>query len=377
MVTHYDSFPSRPFAKCYHNTFKQDPSHVQISVHAIGLNFADVFAVLGLYSAAGNPPFTPGFELSGVVQAVGDDVTEFQVGDRVFALTRFGAYSTVLQIHRDYVYPLHHDWTFAEGAAWPCQALTAWYALCVLGGLNKGACRLLTSAQKRVIVHSAAGGVGLALVELIRHIGGDVIATIGDASKASILLKRGVPASRIVVRNGDDADAFEKTVRQILKEQQHQGEEQHGTNGVDVVIDPIMGPYFQAGWKLLNRGGRYIVMGSASLMPSTALVGFRNFKSLTTLVWRYLRRPKLDLIAAIDQNKTVSAFNLGRLFDCSELVKIGFDELSQVDIRKPFIGRTFAFDDVHEALRTFQSGTTVGKIVLLVDGSKRRHTTLS
>lgn len=328
---------------------------MQICVRAVGLNFADVFAVLGLYSPAGSPPFTPGFEVSGIIQAVGDDVRQFQVGERVFAVTRFGAYTTVLNVHEDYVYHMKPNWTFAEAAAWPCQALTAWYALCILGGLNKGACGLLSSPEKRVVVHSAASGIGLMLVELIRYIGGEIIATVGNKDKIPILLQRGIPANRIIVRGTDDIDGFEKTVRARLRGQ-----------GVDVIIDPVMGSYFHQGWKLLNRGGRYIVMGSSSLMPPTSL-SFRNLWSVMALGWHYWRRPKLDLIAAMNHNKTASAFNLGLLFDCSQLIKSGFNELNDADIRRPFVAHMFSFDQVHNALHEFQAGRTIGKLVLLVN----------
>lgn len=338
----------------------QGPNQVRISIRAIGLNFADVFAVLGLYALAGQPPFTPGFEVSGIVQAVGSAVTSVQVGDRVFAVTRFGAYTTGLNIHEDYVSLLRDDWSFSEGAAWPCQALTAWYALCVLGGLNKGACRMLTSPHKRVVVHSAAGGVGLMLLELVRHIGGEVVATIGHRDKIPTLLERGVPSDRIIVRGTDDIDGFEKTVRKRLD-----GE------GVDVVIDPVMGNYFDEGWRLLNRGGRYIVMGSSSMMPSGSL-GMRYLGTLASLAWRYIRRPKLDLLAAMNQNRSVAAFNIGALFDRTDLLQNGFDELNQIDMRRPLIGRTFGFADMRDALRFFQSGLTVGKTVVLVDDEQIR-----
>lgn len=325
-------------------------------MRAIGLNFADVFAVLGLYSLAGSTPLTPGFEVSGVVEQVGRRVTTHRVGDRVFALTRFGGYTTVINVGEAFVHAIPNGWSFGEAAAWPCQAMTAWYALCILGGLNRGACRLLTSASKRVVVHSAAGGVGLHLVELVRHIGGEVIATVGSADKIDVLLARGVPRTRILVRGSDDCDGFERAVRQRMR----QGE------GVDVVIDPVMGHYFQPGWRLLNRGGRYIVMGSASLMP-TGQVSMWNVRSMATLAWRYLCRPRLDLLAAINQNRSVSAFNMGALFDCADVMNSGFDELSQMDMKPPFIGRSFSFDDAHEALHLFRSGSTVGKLVLLVE----------
>lgn len=333
----------------------QTPGQVLVSVRAIGMNFADVYGVLGLYSSAGQPPYTPGFEICGVIHAIAEDVTEFKVGDKVFGLTKFGAYTTAISIHQDYIRHLPSDWSFEQGAAWSAQAITAWYALSVLGGISKNNSRVLTSPAKRVLVHSAAGGVGLLLVELIRHMGGEIIATVGHPDKIEILRQRGVAPERIIVRNVDDADdGFEETVRKRIGD---------GNGGVDVVIDSVMGPYFNPGWNLLNRGGRYIVMGAASLMPSTSL-SLGNIGTIFRLMWGYLRRPKLDLVGTINENKTVSGFNIGMLFDCKDLLKNGFSDLFEMDLPAPFVSRTFAFDDAKDALREFQKGRSVGKLVI-------------
>lgn len=342
-------------------------------MRAVGLNFADVYSVLGLYPLAGQPPFTPGFEVSGVVDAVGRNSTSFSVGDRVFALTRFGGYCTVLNVVQSQVVRLKEGWTYAEGAAWPCQALTAWYSLCVLGGIRRGDdCRLLTSRHKRVLVHSAAGGVGLMLVKLVRAVGGDVVATVGSAEKVRTLTACGVRPERIFVRGVDDKDAgLEVAVRKRLAAEKEEngstveGDEDEG--GVDVVVDGAMGNYFREGWRLLNSGGRYIVMGSASLMPSGAL-GWMHLRNVLTLAWRFVTRPRLDLVAAINENKSVSAFNLGALFWREEVVKRGLGDLEELcGDKRPMVGRVFDFEEAREALQFFQTGKSVGKLVLLVD----------
>jgi D-arabinose 1-dehydrogenase-like Zn-dependent alcohol dehydrogenase len=123
---------------------------VCVKIHAIGLNFADIFAMMGLYSATPKGSFIPGLEYAGVVQSVGKKVQRVAVGDAVMGVVRFGAYATHVVIEEEYVLPIPQGWTFAEGAAFIVQALTAYYALFPLGALQRGA---------TVLIHSAAGGV--------------------------------------------------------------------------------------------------------------------------------------------------------------------------------------------------------------------------
>ena len=131
-----------------------DPAahEVTIAVKSIGLNFADLFAIWGLYSATPKGVFVPGLEYSGVITKVGKDVQQAKVGDRIMGVTRFGAYATHLNIDHRYAIPLPEDWTFPEGAAYLVQMMTAYYGLVYLGAIQDGS---------TVLIHSAAGGVGL------------------------------------------------------------------------------------------------------------------------------------------------------------------------------------------------------------------------
>lgn len=321
--------------------------------------------MLGLYDEAGPAPLTPGFEVSGVVESVGPDVTRHSVGDRVWAMTRFGAYTTAINVDEEYARPLKDGWSFADGAAFPAQAFTAWYALCVLGAMPssaEGRPRHVTSARRAVLVHSAAGGVGLQLVEMIRHIGGMAVCTVGNEEKARLLQDRcGVPRERVIVRGVDDErDSFETVVR---------GRALAGEGGLDVVVDSVLGDYFAPGYELLNPGGRYIVMGSASIMPKGGISLFRlsGWQNLIRMGWKFLNRPKLDLVMTIGKNKSVSGFNVLGIFSQIDFLLRGFDELEEMDLPKPFVGRTFSFDETRQALEYFQSGRSMGKIVLVVN----------
>jgi synaptic vesicle membrane protein VAT-1 len=133
------------------------PGEARLRVEAVGLNFADIFACQGLYSATPSGAFPPGLECAGTLEALGpqrpgDPLSTLAVGDRVAVLTRFGGYASALNFDLRYAVPFPAAWSSAEAAAWPVQALTAWYGLLPLGGLRKGQC---------VLVQSAAGGVGM------------------------------------------------------------------------------------------------------------------------------------------------------------------------------------------------------------------------
>eukprot|EP00177_Eucheuma_denticulatum_P004816 GFKZ01008746.1.p1 GENE.GFKZ01008746.1~~GFKZ01008746.1.p1 ORF type:complete len:392 (-),score=42.46 GFKZ01008746.1:630-1778(-) len=341
------------------------PHEVRIKTRAVGMNFADCFALLGLYELAGNPPFTPGFEVSGVIEAVGSDVVDFSSGDRVWAICRFGCYATAMNIDSEYVRKLADDWTFAEGAAYPAQAFTAWYALCELGGMPcgvGGSAGPLTSERRAVLVHSAAGGGGSKLVRMVLEIGGVPVCTVGNEEKAKMLMECfGLKREQIVVRGVDDAAVgLESVVRERALGS-------HG--GVDVVVDSVLGRYFAPGFALLNPGGRYIVMGSANMMPSGSISLWRlsGWCNLIRLAWKWVWRPRLDLVNAINQNKTVSAFNVGSLFAERKLLRKGFEALDGMNLGKPIVGMEFPFSEAVQALRYFQGGQSVGKVVLTLD----------
>ena len=161
------------------------PGQARVAVRAVGLNFADLFACLGLYSATPAGPFVPGLEFAGVVEALGPPAAGgmphcgLRSGDRVIGLTRFGAYATALNLDLRYLTPIPPAWSFAEAAAFPVQALTAWYGLIELGALAPG---------DGVLVHSAAGGVGLNALSILAGKGTRVVATVGRPAKRDFLV---------------------------------------------------------------------------------------------------------------------------------------------------------------------------------------------
>ncbi len=311
------------------------PNEVTISVKAIGLNFADIFAIWGLYAATPEGIFTPGLEYSGVVAKIGSEVIGLNEGDRVMGVTRFGAYTTHLNIDHRYVVPLPEDWDFAEGAAFLVQVLTAYYALINLGNLQEG---------QTVLIHSGGGGVGLMANRIAKKYNAYTIGTIGRPNKQALLEKEGY--DRIIVRSKN----FEKDLEQALE-----------GRDLNLILECIGGKILKIGYKQMAPMGRMITYGSARY----ASVG--NRPNYFKLLYYYLTRPKIDPQTMTSDNKSVMAFNLIFLFHHAELMHQILEELRQLDLEKPFVGHRFDFEKIKEAILLFQSGKTMGKVVLEVE----------
>jgi len=325
------------------------PGEARIAVKAIGLNFADLFAGLGLYSATPKGAFVPGLECAGTVEALGPVASPsgsgdapgrvLRQGERVIGLTRFGAYATAINLDVRYLWPLPPDWSFVEGAAFPVQSLTAWYGLIELGGLAPG---------DALLVHSAAGGVGLNALRIADGTGAQVIATVGRPAKRDFLVERcGLAPDRVIVRNRRGFGAQLDGALAAL-----------GVEGFDLVLDAVAGPFFRPAYQRLRPEGRLVLYGAADLMPRRARPNYLR------LALKYLRRPRLDPLRMIAENKSVMAFNLIWLWDRVDRLSQAYDALSRLTPRPPFVGRRFAFADAPAALRHLQSGESIGKVVL-------------
>jgi NADPH:quinone reductase-like Zn-dependent oxidoreductase len=320
------------------------PGEARVAVRAIGLNFADVFTSLGLYSATPKGSFVPGLEIAGVVDAMGpqresgDDVA-CRPGAQVLAVTRFGAFATAVNVDVRYLTTLPEGWSFAQGAAFPVQALTAWYGLVHLARVQAG---------ETVLVHSAAGGVGMNALAVLRSVRANVVATVGGPAKRDFLLTHeGLDASVVIVRSRRHfADQLEGALAALQ------------ARGVDVVFDAVAGPFFQPAYARLRPEGRYVIYGAADFMPSGSRPNY------LMLVPRYLRRPRLDPLQLIAQNRSVIGFNLIWLWSEAERLGVAFQELNRIVRQPPYIGRMFPFAELPAALRWLQRGESIGKVVV-------------
>jgi len=322
------------------------PGEARLRVEAVGLNFADILACLGLYSATPSGPFTPGLECAGTVEALGPPAPSsaalpLTVGDRVCVLTRFGAYADALNFDQRYAIPVPEGWSAAEAAAWPVQGLTAWYGLVERARVCAGEC---------VLVHSAAGGVGLQALSLLESIGARVIGTVGTPEKLDFLLERfgrqARPPAVILRQPRRIADQLDAALAAA------------GSPGFDVVFDAVLGPWFRPAFDRLAPEGRYVLFGAADFMPPGRRPHYAG------LLWRYLRRPRVDPLAMISLNRSLIAFNLIWLWEQVERVPAAISELAAHATHPPHIGLRVPFDRAPEAMRALQSGSTLGKVVL-------------
>ncbi len=321
------------------------PEEVRVAVRTVGLNFADIFAIWGLYGATPKGEFTPGLEYAGEILEAGPAVKPYQSGphkgeiprpgDRVMGVTRFGAYATHLHIDSRYLLPIPESWSFEQGAGYLVQVLTAYYGLKTLGELEKG---------QTVLIHSAAGGVGTQAGRIARQLGAYTIGTVGRQDKVDQLRKEGYNAW--IVR---DPSTFKQDLMQALD-----------GRPLELIMECIGGKIFRAGFELLAPQGRHIVYGSARY----GTVG--NRPNYLRLVWQYLTRPKVDPQKLPEQNKSIMGFNLIYLYERSALMHRLLGEIAALDLPPPVVGHTFPFESLEEALRTFQSGRTQGKVVLTV-----------
>jgi NADPH:quinone reductase-like Zn-dependent oxidoreductase len=306
---------------------------VRIRVRAAGINFADILARIGLYPDAPKPPVVVGYEVAGVVDAVGEGVTTPHEGDRVLALTRFGGYSSSVVVPAAQANRFPDDLSDAEAAAVPLNYLTAAVALYRMAGLTAG---------ETVLVHNAGGGVGIAAVQLARLRRAAVIGT-ASAAKHSALRSFGVEHV-IDYRHAN----VEQEVKRLTK-----------GRGVDVVLDPIGGPSFGVSYRMLAPLGRLVMFGMSSISSDR--------RSL----WRVLRAwwamKRFDPLSLINRNKGVFGLNLGHLWDerrqLQPLMELILTELHAGRL-KPVVARTFPLDKAADAHRFIQSRANIGKVVL-------------
>jgi NADPH:quinone reductase-like Zn-dependent oxidoreductase len=306
---------------------------IRIRVRAAGINFSDILARIGLYPDAPKPPVVVGYEVAGVVDAVGAGVTNPHEGDRVVALTRFGGYADYVVVPASQAYRFPDRLSDAEAAAVPVTYLTAAIALYRMAAVTSG---------ETVLVHNAGGGLGIAATQLARLRRATIIGT-SSAGKHDALRSFGVQHA-IDYRNAD----VEAEVRQLTK-----------GRGVDVVLDPIGGASFGASYRMLAPLGRLVMLGISSMSDEK-----RN-------AWRVLRAwwqmKAFEPLSLINRNRGVFGLNVGHLWDerrqLQPIMELMMTELSAGRL-EPIVARTFPLERVADAHRFIQNRSNIGKVVL-------------
>lgn len=315
-----------------------DDNQVTIEIKSIGLNFADFFCIHGLYKAARKYNLIPGLEFSGLVINKGKFVNEYNIGDKVIGVTKFGAFATHINLDKNYIIKLPEDWSFEEGASFVVQALTAYYALKELGNIQP---------NQTVLIHSVAGGVGIYANRIAKKFNCTTIGTVGDANKIEKIKNENVDYVIVRVNN------FIKYLKEILKDRK-----------IDLLLESLTGKYFKDTFNLLAPQGRAIIYGASDFATHTA------FPNYIELAYKYFTRPKVDILKLIEQNRSVMGFNLIWLYEKGEYLKSLLNEIIELNLQKPYIGEIFDFNQMHEAIKKFQSGKTFGKVVVKVDNNE-------
>lgn len=316
------------------------PGQVLIQVHAAGVNFADTVVRMGLYASAKEFvgwPITPGFEVAGVVVALGDGVTDMAVGDEVFAVTLFGGYASCLAVDRRYVFAKPAGLGFEQAAAIPTVFLTAWYALHELAHPRPG---------QKVLIHSAAGGVGGALVQLALLAGCEVTGVVGGSHKTAAV--RALGAQHVI----------DKSTQNLWREA-----ERLAPDGYDLILDANGVSTLKHSYQHLRRAGKLVVYGFHSMMPRKG--GRPNWPKLAA---DYLRTPRFNPLTMTNDSKSVLAFNLSYLFDRFDVLEMAMAQIAGWvkggAITAPPL-TTYGLDQVARAHADLESGTTVGKLILV------------
>jgi NADPH:quinone reductase-like Zn-dependent oxidoreductase len=315
------------------------PGEVRIAVRAAGINFAELLARAGLYPDAPKPPCVLGYEVAGEVESVGEGVSGHAVGDRVMAATRFGGQAELVTAPAEQALPLPETLGFEQGAAFPVNYGTAQAALFAMGGLKPG---------ERVLIHAAAGGVGIAATQLARNAGAEIFGT-ASASKHDAIREQGV-AHAIDYRAGDFADE----VMRITS-----GE------GIDLAIDAIGPTSFRKDYRLLRPGGRLVMFG---LSETTDARGRNLAATIRGLAGMPLATmPWWKSLMMMNENKGVFGLNLLAWWDREG----SLDRLTEplmADLKagriEPIVAETFPFERAGEAHRYIAERRNIGKVVL-------------
>jgi len=313
------------------------PGQVRVRVHAAGINFAEVFCRLGLYRHAPPAPFVPGFEFAGYIEAVGDAVPSDRVGQSVMGVTRFGGYQGAVVVDATRVRPLPEGWTVEEGAAFPAAALTAAYGLMEPGRLKRG---------EKVVIHSAAGGVGSTAVQIAHAMGAEVVGTCGRDEKLPVIEDMGCRMA-LNYKEGDWSRRVQDEV-----------------GPVDLVFDALGGTYLRQGYRLLKPGGRLVSYGLGTMTPAGKRPNYLK------LAWQYLQIPRFSVFPLISDNKQVAGFNVLLLWDREDLLGAIFDQCvawANAGLIRPRMGRVVSHLEVSAAHAALQSGSTTGKLVIRFD----------
>ena len=333
--------------KCDANDLKitdwPDPTpgedEVLIRVKAFGLNYADIMARQGQYPDAPGFPFIPGYEVAGTVEALGPGVKGFRKGDKVLAFTPFGGYAELAITKTAGCFKLPPKMSFVDAASIPVNFATAYHSLHHTGQIGKGS---------HVLIHAAAGGVGLSAIQLARLAGATIYGTAGSDAKLDLIKGFGVHHP-INYRTQE----FDKEIMRLTDNE-----------GIDIILDSIGGSYLKKGAKILRPHGRIVAFGVASISNRSGLgliaalpqvVSMLTLNGITFLS-RSLGFYGVNMKAIGDERPEVLAEAMTQVLKLFKARKI-----------KTVVNHKYSWQEIGAAHELIQSRKSTGKIVLTVD----------
>jgi NADPH:quinone reductase-like Zn-dependent oxidoreductase len=303
---------------------------LRIAVHAAGVNFADHLARVGLYPDAPKLPAVVGYEVAGTVEAVGDGVDPGRVGQRVLSGTRFGGYAEIVNVAANDSMALPDAVSFEQGAAVPVNYATAWAALHGYGSLRAG---------ERVLVHAAAGGVGIAAIQFAKAAGAEVHGT-ASPGKHRKLAELGVDRAIDYRRDG-----WWK-----------------GLGPYDLVLDALGGTSLRRSYDLLRPGGRLVGYGVSALQRGEK----RSLRRVAPQALAMIRG--FNLMNQLSESKAVIGLNMLRLWDDRGTLEPWIAPLTAAlgdGIISPIVHAAVPFAEAPEAHRILAARENIGKVVLV------------
>ncbi len=308
---------------------------VRVAVKAAGINFADVMARMGLYPDAPKLPSVVGYEFSGVVESLGSDVAGVAVGDRVLGGSRFGGYAEYVVTDAEQLIPLPADWSFEEGAAFPVNYATAYAGLCRYGAMISG---------ERVLLHAAAGGVGIAATQIAKLVGAEVFGTASPSKHEAI---RGFGVDHPIDYRDKD---FVKEIRRMTGAKEP----------LDIVMDAVGGSSFRRSFSLLGAGGRLVCFGASSFVSGEKRNVIRALRGVVETPW-------FNPMRLMPPSKSVIGLNMLTLWDAKGSLHEYIQPLSEwiaAGSLRPVVAEAFPLEQGPEAHRFIQERKNVGKVVL-------------
>jgi len=308
---------------------------LRIRVRASGINFADILARKGLYPDAPKLPAVVGYEVSGIVDAAGPQVDAAWIGKEVFSLTRFRGYADTVVVRQIQTFEKPAALSFEQAAAIPVNYLTAWQLLVVMGALKPG---------ETVLIHNAGSGVGLAAIDIARHIGATTYGT-ASAGKHAFLKQRGL-------HEAIDYTKLDWT-REVARLTQGRG--------VELVTDPLGGSEWKKSYHALRHTGRLGMFGASTATES-------NLPGPLKLLKVGLGMPWFNPVALMNQNRSVFGVNLGHLWHEAPKIEAWMKAvLDGVDAGwvRPHVDRTFPLERAGEAQAYIEARKNKGKVVLV------------